>query len=105
MVEQINQNNFDEKISDGYSVVDYHANCCNPCRMVAPVIEELADEMRDIKFFKVDVEENMALSDRFGITSIPAIYLYKDGKLVDKIIGALPKVNFKRWLSENVQTA
>jgi thioredoxin 1 len=105
MVKETNQNNFDNDIKDGYSVVDYWASWCGPCRMVAPVIEELSTEINNVKFFKVDVDENMELSNKYGITSIPAIHLYKDGKLIDKIVGALPKVNFKRWLNENVQTA
>ncbi len=105
MVKETNENNFDNDIKEGYSVVDYHAQWCGPCRMVSPIIDELSNEIENIKFFKVDVDENQSLSDKYGITSIPAIFLYKDGKLVDKFIGAMPKVNFKTWLNKNVQTA
>ena len=105
MVKETNENNFDNDIKDGYSVVDFWAEWCGPCRMVAPVIEELAGELSKINFLKVNVDDNQSLSDKFGITSIPAVLLYKDGKLVDKIVGALPKVVFKKWLNEKVQTA
>jgi len=81
--------------SNQLSVVDFWAEWCGPCRAIGPVIEELSKEYAGIvKVGKVNVDHNPQISMNFGITSIPAILFIKDGKVVDKLVGAQPKSNF-----------
>jgi thioredoxin 1 len=78
--------------SDKLTVVDFWAEWCGPCRAIGPVIEELSKQYNDkIKVGKVNVDHNPNVSINYGITSIPAILFIKDGKVVDKQIGAVPK--------------
>ncbi len=73
------------------AVVDCWAAWCAPCRMLAPIIDELAQEKTDVKFGKLNVDQNRATAMRFGIMSIPTLLYFKNGVLVDKTLGALPK--------------
>lgn len=73
-------------------VVDCWAEWCQPCRMIAPIIEELAKEYRgEVAFGKLNVDENRSTAMKYGIMSIPTILIFKDGELVDRVVGALPK--------------
>ena len=72
-------------------VVDCWAAWCAPCRMLSPVIDELAEQKTDISFAKLDVDHNRSIPMRYGIMSIPTLLYFKDGVLVDKTLGALPK--------------
>ena len=84
-------------------LVDFWATWCGPCRMIAPTVEELANEYEG-RFVvgKVDVDENADLAIRYGINSIPALLVFKDGKLVDTAIGAQPKPALKALLDRNL---
>lgn len=85
----------------GTIVVDCWAPWCGPCRMIAPVVEELAKELQGkIVFGKLNVDENQAIASQYGIMSIPSLLVFKDGKLVDKIVGALPKPMLKEKLQQ-----
>ncbi len=86
-----------EKLN-GLTLVDFWATWCGPCRMVAPIVEELAAETPDVTFAKVDVDENPDVAMGLGITSIPTLMLFKDGKLVDRLIGARPKQDIKQMI-------
>jgi thioredoxin 1 len=78
-------------------VVDCYADWCAPCRMIAPFIQELATEYAGkVSFSKVDVDHNPKISVQFGIRSIPTLLFFKNGKLVDQVIGALPKHGLKQ---------
>ncbi|MBI2618820.1 MAG: thioredoxin [Ignavibacteriales bacterium] len=84
-------------------LVDFWAEWCGPCRMVAPIVEELAKEYQDtLKVGKVDVDSNQKVSEEFGIRSIPTLLIFKNGKVVDQVIGAVPKRALTDKLSKHL---
>ena len=89
----INKNNFQNEIMDSEKTVllDFWASWCAPCRMVVPVIEEIAGERPDIKVGKINVDEQPELASKFGIMSIPTLVVMKNGKIVQQVSGARPK--------------
>ncbi|PIR97227.1 MAG: thioredoxin [Candidatus Doudnabacteria bacterium CG10_big_fil_rev_8_21_14_0_10_41_10] len=83
--------------------VDFWAEWCGPCKIVAPVLDELAKEYDGkIKFIKVNVDENPQNAGKFGVQSIPNMKIFKGGSIVDEIIGAAPKEQFKQILDKNL---
>ena len=89
----INKNNFQNEIMDSEKTVllDFWAPWCAPCRMVVPIIEEIAGERPDIKVGKINVDEQPELASKFGIISIPTLVVMKNGKIVQQVSGVRPK--------------
>ena len=89
----INQNNFHDEVmnSDKPVLLDFWASWCGPCRMVVPLVEQIALERSDIKVGKINIDEEPELAMQFGIMSIPTLLVMKDGKVVNKAVGARPK--------------
>ena len=82
-------------------LVDFWAEWCGPCKMIAPVVEELAEEYEGrFSFTKLDVDSNPKVAMQFGIRSIPALLLFKDGKVAEQVIGAVPKALLKRKIDK-----
>ena len=99
MVDVLNEKTFDEAIKNNKKVfVDFYADWCGPCRAMGPVVEELSNELEDVKFFKVDCDENEELCVRFRITSIPCFLIFKDGNLTNRFVGMRDKESFKEAL-------
>lgn len=96
MVKHINKQDFQKEVLDekGLVLVDFYADWCGPCRMTAPIIEELANEEKNVKFVKVNVDENPDLASQYQIFSIPTFLIFKDGKVVHQFVGALSKEGF-----------
>lgn len=101
----LNDSSFSDFISGpGLSVVDFWAVWCAPCRFVSPIIEELSREYSGrVRFGKLNVDENQVTSGRYGIRSIPTIMLFRNGKPVDSIIGALPRNQIESRIVQNMQ--
>ena len=89
----ISKNNFDGEVirSSRPVLLDFWAPWCGPCRMVGPILEEIAAERSDVKVGKVNVDEEPELAGRFGVMSIPTLVVMKDGKIVNQAVGARPK--------------
>lgn len=89
----ITKENFDTEVmsSDGLIAVDFWAVWCGPCKMLAPIFEQLSDEMTNVKFCKVNVDEQPELARQFAVSSIPTVVLIKDGIVVDTLVGYRPK--------------
>ncbi len=101
----LNEDNFDEQVTKtgGPILVDFWASWCGPCKIIAPRLEELAEEMKgQAHVAKIDVDQNGDLANRFGIRSIPTLMVFKDGKVVDQLIGAAPKEQIRRMLEKHV---
>ena len=90
-VQKLNQNNFHNAIANGTALVDFYADWCGPCRIVSPIVDEIAEERSDITVGKVNVDDENALAMKYGVMSIPTLIVFKDGKAVAKIVGARPK--------------
>jgi thioredoxin 1 len=97
MTLEVNDGNFDEVVikSDKPVIVDFWAEWCGPCRMISPIIEEISSEYSEkVLVVKCDVDNSPEIAARFGIRNIPTTLFFKDGKIADKQVGAVPKKNF-----------
>lgn len=97
---KITNDNFQSEVMESEKVVllDFYADWCGPCRMVGPTVEEIAAENPQIKVGKINVDENMELAMRFKVASIPLLLVMKDGQVVNKALGAMPKADILKLL-------
>lgn len=102
MLNHIGDQDFKNEVINkkGVVVVDFYATWCAPCKMLAPVLEELQGELSEAKIFKVDVDKSPEISNEYSIQNIPTIMIFKDGKPVDKKVGFFPKDVLKEAIEE-----
>ena len=96
----VNKNNFNQEVlnSDKPVLMDFWAPWCGPCRMVVPLVKEIAKERSDIKVVKINVDEEQELAMQFGVMSIPTLVVMKNGKIVNQVTGARPKAQILAML-------
>ncbi len=97
---KITKDNFDSEVINSNSpvLIDFYADWCGPCRMVAPIVSEISDERSDIKVGKINVDEEPELATRFGVMSIPMLVVMKDGKIASQAVGYRPKSQIEEML-------
>ena len=87
----LNSNDFDNAIASGIVLVDFYADWCGPCKMLAPVLEGIAEKMTQVDFYKLNVDVSSDIAGRYGVQAIPNLIIFKDGKAVDQITGFVPE--------------
>ncbi|MCL2563770.1 MAG: thioredoxin [Oscillospiraceae bacterium] len=101
MATKLTKDNFDASIAEGVTLVDFFADWCGPCKMLGPVIDELASKFEgQHKIYKVDVDTEEELAVRYGVMTIPTVILFKDGEELDKRIGVHPIEEFEGMLTK-----
>ncbi|MEG1254780.1 thioredoxin [Clostridium sp.] len=103
MAKVVNSNDFKNEIASGVIVVDFFATWCGPCKMLAPIFEELGVEMEGkVKFLKADVDQCADIAEEFKVASVPTIKIFKNGEVVDTMVGFSPKDSIKSRIEVHI---
>ncbi len=98
MVKQLTDKEFDEVIKNGKVLVDFYAEWCGPCKMLSPIIDELAEELRDVNFYKLNVDDSDEVVRRYSVMSIPTLLVFENGELKNSSLGFKTKDEVKELL-------
>jgi len=103
LIKQFDDDSFDQGISQGVVLVDFYADWCGPCRMLAPVVDELAQEMKGkITVAKVDTDQSVNVAARYEVTSIPTLILFKQGQVVKRVVGLKDLDALRKMVTEAI---
>ena len=107
MIIEISEDSFEEKVLNGSKekpvVVDFWSPFCSPCLILGPILEKLSEEYGDqFTFAKINVDENITLAQRYNITGVPTVKVFKDGEAKDEFVGSLPELLVRQWLDKNI---
>lgn len=103
-IHKVTDDNFDEAVKTGVSLVDFYADWCAPCRMLTPVIESVSKEMQGmVKFLKLDIDSNQKTATNYQVTSVPTLILFKDGKEINRLVGLRDEGAVKQFISSALQ--
>lgn len=102
MSKVVNSVEFKEEIKNGVVVVDFFADWCGPCKMLAPIFEELGSEMSNVSFVKIDVDKSPDIAMSYKVASIPTVIVFKDGEKVAGNVGFMPKEQIKQMVEAHV---
>jgi thioredoxin 1 len=102
-IQNVTDQTFDKAVSENLVLVDFWAQWCGPCKMIAPVLDEIDQEVGDkVTIAKVNVDENPDTAGRYGVMSIPTLMIFKNGEMVDKLHGFQPKEQLMEWLNQHI---
>ena len=102
MIRVLETSEFSEEVQEGVVVVDFFATWCPPCKMLAPVFEEVSTELTKAKFVKVDIDQSMKIAQKHSITSVPTVMVFKNGEPVERLVGFTPKENLKSKIAAHI---
>lgn len=105
MIEVINSSNFSSEVEsfDGVVIVDFFATWCGPCKMLTPILESLSSEMDgSVKFAKVDIDNSLDIARKYNISSVPTMIIFKNGEIVDTLVGFVPKENISSKIKSHL---
>lgn len=104
MLRHINENDFEKEViqNKGVVLVDFFATWCPPCKMLSPVLEEISESRSPYSIVKVNIDENLNISSEFNIEVVPTMLVFKDGKVVDKAVGYMPKEEIVTMLNKHI---
>lgn len=100
MVKILDEDKYIESTKDGVVFVDFYADWCMPCKMFAPIIDKVSDEIKDVKFFKINVDTSHRLATELGIMSVPTVVIFSGGKIVERFSGVRPNGAISEMLSK-----
>lgn len=95
------ESNFNQLVNNDLVLVDFFAEWCGPCRMLEPVLDDVANDRSDFDIVKVDIDKNRALAQQFGVMSVPTLMIFKKGELIETKNGFMPKELLVNWVNEH----
>jgi thioredoxin 1 len=101
-MKELSEVDFKSTVSNGFTLIDFWAEWCGPCKMLTPILEELDSEFDNVSFYKVDADANTTLASELGINSIPSVLIYKDGELISTQNGAKPKALMRKFIENAI---
>ena len=102
MIREVKQEEFEEIVKEGFHIVDFYGTTCMPCKQLAKVLEEIDKEVPQLSIIKINIDENRDVVSKFDIMSVPTILFYKDGIIIERKIGLMPKMEIFSLIGENM---